>query len=155
MPMSASEIEKRIKAAIPDAQIELRVMPGQGLGNIAQRVAEMDGTCEFTPPAAGQGARLSITILLGTKPTATGRGLCGERRGRPCDKAYAALGRRAKKAVRTRPRPPASRCVTHDAPQCEAAETPPIAGRIFELALLSKIGGRLARRGSMRSFTGR
>lgn len=28
MPMSASEIEKRIKAAIPDAQIELRDLAG-------------------------------------------------------------------------------------------------------------------------------
>jgi ligand-binding sensor domain-containing protein/signal transduction histidine kinase len=50
---------------------ELRVMPGQGLANIAQRVTEMDGTCEFVPPTAGEGARLSITILLGTKPGAS------------------------------------------------------------------------------------
>jgi signal transduction histidine kinase len=49
---------------------EFRVSPGQGLVNIAQRVAEMDGTCEFTPPAAGAGARLSITIRLDAKPAA-------------------------------------------------------------------------------------
>ncbi len=55
----------------PGDHHELRVTPGQGLANIAQRVAEMGGTCEFTPPAAGQGARLSITIPLGT-PRATG-----------------------------------------------------------------------------------
>jgi signal transduction histidine kinase len=47
---------------------DVRVLPGQGLANIAQRVAEMDGTCEFTPPGAGQGARLAITILLGKPP---------------------------------------------------------------------------------------
>jgi signal transduction histidine kinase len=46
---------------------DVRVAPGQGLANIAQRVAEMDGTCEFTPPAAGQGARLAITIPLNAR----------------------------------------------------------------------------------------
>ncbi len=44
---------------------DLRVMPGQGLANIAQRVAESNGAFEFSPPTAGQGARLSITIQLG------------------------------------------------------------------------------------------
>ncbi len=53
---------------------DLRIVPGQGLGNIAQRVAEMGGTCEFTPPRAGQGAQLSITILLGkVTPPPAGR----------------------------------------------------------------------------------
>lgn len=52
---------------------ELRVMPGQGLANIAQRVAEMDGTSEFKPPGGGEGARLSITILLDAKPSGNGR----------------------------------------------------------------------------------
>lgn len=50
---------------------DLRVMPGQGLANIAQRVAEMEGTCEFTAPTPQDGARLAITILLGTKPGAS------------------------------------------------------------------------------------
>jgi signal transduction histidine kinase/ligand-binding sensor domain-containing protein len=47
---------------------DVRVTPGQGLANITQRVADMDGTCEFTPPAAGQGARLAITLRLDPPP---------------------------------------------------------------------------------------
>jgi signal transduction histidine kinase/ligand-binding sensor domain-containing protein len=43
----------------------LRVVTGQGLGNIAQRVAEMGGTYEFVPPSEQGGARLAITLLLG------------------------------------------------------------------------------------------
>jgi signal transduction histidine kinase/ligand-binding sensor domain-containing protein len=54
------------------AHQDLRVRPGQGLGNIAQRVVEMNGTWEFTPPAAGQGARLVITITL-EPPRSPGR----------------------------------------------------------------------------------
>ena len=52
---------------------DLRVMPGQGLANIAQRVAEMDGTCEFMPPTESAGARLAITILLDTKSSTSRR----------------------------------------------------------------------------------
>ena len=44
---------------------EVRVRPGQGLGNIAQRVAEMNGTYEFVPPTGTGGARLAITVQIG------------------------------------------------------------------------------------------
>lgn len=44
---------------------EARVKSGQGLTNIAQRVAEMNGTYEFVPPSATGGARLAITVLIG------------------------------------------------------------------------------------------
>ncbi len=46
---------------------ELRVVSGQGLANIAQRVSELNGVYEFEPPAEGRGARLSITIHLGVQ----------------------------------------------------------------------------------------
>ncbi len=56
----------------PDSK-DLRVVPGQGLANIAQRVAELDGTFEFKPPEGGRGARLSITIQLDARSAGTGR----------------------------------------------------------------------------------
>lgn len=57
---------------------ELRIASGQGLANIAQRVAEMGGTWRFTPPGAGMGASLSIDLAItpppaGLEPAEPGR----------------------------------------------------------------------------------
>jgi signal transduction histidine kinase/ligand-binding sensor domain-containing protein len=50
------------------AHHELRIIPGQGLNNIAQRVTEMAGTYEFTPPGNGTGAKLTINVTVGAPP---------------------------------------------------------------------------------------